>query len=43
MLFGRTDRKPISIPAKQVAEWKYTTCTYCSTGCSIEIGLNDKG
>ncbi len=43
MLFGRTHRKPISIPAKQVKEWKYTTCNYCSTGCSIEIGLNDAG
>ncbi len=43
MLFGRTQRKPISIPAKQVKEWKYTTCNYCSTGCAIEIGLNDDG
>jgi anaerobic selenocysteine-containing dehydrogenase len=43
MLFGRKTRKPITIPAKQVAEWKYTTCNYCSTGCAIEIGLNDKG
>lgn len=24
-------------------EWKYTTCGYCSTGCSIEVGLDDKG
>lgn len=40
MLFGRKDRKPIAIPAKKVAEWKYTTCNYCSTGCSIEIGLD---
>lgn len=43
MLFGRTKRKPIAIPPKLVAEWKYTTCNYCSTGCAIEIGLNDKG
>jgi len=43
MLFGRTRRKPISIPAKEVAQWKYTTCNYCSTGCAIEIGLNDEG
>ena len=43
MLFGRKKRKPISIPQKQVAEWKYSTCNYCSTGCSIELGLNDKG
>ena len=43
MLFGRTHRKPISIPAKQVKEWKYTVCNYCSTGCAIELGLNDDG
>lgn len=43
MLFGRTRRKPISIPAKEVAEWKYTTCNYCSTGCAIEIGLSESG
>lgn len=43
MLFGRKNRKPIAIPAKEVKEWKYTTCNYCSTGCSIEIGLNDSG
>ncbi len=43
MLFGRKHRKPISIPAKEVKEWKYTTCNYCSTGCAIELGLNDKG
>ena len=43
MLFGRTTRKPIAIPVKEVAQWKYTTCNYCSTGCAIEIGLNDKG
>ena len=42
MLFGRKNRKPISIPSKKVKEWKYTTCNYCSTGCSIEIGLDDK-
>lgn len=43
MIFGRKNRKPISIPVKEVKEWKYTTCNYCSTGCSIEIGLNDSG
>ena len=43
MLFGRKNRKPIVIPQKQVKEWKYTTCNYCSTGCSIELGLNDEG
>lgn len=42
MLFGRKTRKPIEIPTKKVSEWKYTTCNYCSTGCSIEIGLNDE-
>ncbi|OUS31809.1 nitrate reductase catalytic subunit [Thalassotalea sp. 42_200_T64] len=41
MLFGRKNRKPIAIPSKKVAEWKYTTCNYCSTGCSIEIGLDE--
>ncbi|WNC72830.1 nitrate reductase [Thalassotalea psychrophila] len=40
MLFGRKNRKPISIPSKKVEQWKYTTCNYCSTGCSIEIGLD---
>lgn len=43
MLFGRTDRKPIRIPVKDVHKWKYTTCNYCSTGCSIEIGLDKTG
>ena len=43
MLFGRKHRKPISIPVKDVKEWKYTTCNYCSTGCAIEIGLNESG
>ncbi|WP_076409249.1 molybdopterin oxidoreductase family protein [Shewanella sp. UCD-KL12] len=42
MLFGRKNRKPIVIPSKRVAEWKYTTCNYCSTGCSIEIGLDEQ-
>ncbi len=43
MLFGRKNRKPIVIADKKVKEWKYTTCNYCSTGCSIEIGLSEKG
>lgn len=43
MLFGRKDRKPIKIFDHKVADWKYTTCGYCSTGCSIEVGVNDKG
>ena len=41
MLFGRKNRKPITIPEKKVKEWRYTTCNYCSTGCSIEIGLSE--
>ncbi|MDX1694420.1 MAG: nitrate reductase [Ketobacteraceae bacterium] len=43
MLFGRKNKKPIVIPSKRVKEWKYTTCNYCSTGCAIEIGLDDAG
>lgn len=43
MLFGRKDRKPIKIVDKQVTEWKYTTCGYCSTGCSIEVGVSEEG
>ena len=43
MLFGRKKRKPIVIPKKEVVEWKYSTCNYCSTGCSIELGINDQG
>lgn len=43
MLFGRKKRKPISIPDKSVKEWKYTTCNYCSTGCAIEIGVDEQG
>src|SRR3990167_4522692 len=43
MLFGRQDRKKIKILDKQVTNWKYTTCGYCSTGCSIEVGLDAQG
>ncbi len=43
MLFGRKNRKPITIPVKAVKEWKYATCNYCSTGCAIELGLNEAG
>ena len=43
MIFGRKKRKPIVIPKKPVKEWKYTTCNYCSTGCSIELGLDENG
>ena len=43
MLFGRAKKNPIKIADKGVVEWKYTTCGYCSTGCSIEVGLNAEG
>ena len=43
MLFGRKKKKPVKIADKGVVEWKYTTCGYCSTGCSIEVGLNANG
>lgn len=43
MLFGRRHKNPILIPPKAVAHWAYTTCGYCSTGCSIEVGLDDAG
>ena len=43
MLFGRRKRKPIKIPQKGVAQWKYSTCNYCSTGCAIEIGIDHSG
>ena len=43
MIFGRRKRKPIVIPKKDVKEWKYSTCNYCSTGCAIEIGIDDEG
>jgi predicted molibdopterin-dependent oxidoreductase YjgC len=40
MLFGRNKKNPIKIADKGVKEWRYATCGYCSTGCSIEVGLN---
>lgn len=43
MLFGRNQKNPIKIADKGVVDWKYTTCGYCSTGCSIEVGLNAEG
>ncbi len=43
MLFGRHTKNPIKIADKGVVDWKYTTCGYCSTGCSIEVGLNAQG
>lgn len=43
MLFGRQKKNPITIANKDVQEWKYATCGYCSTGCSIEVGLDSNG
>jgi len=43
MLFGRKKKNPIKITDKGIVAWKYATCGYCSTGCSIEIGLNAAG
>ncbi|HHC72001.1 MAG TPA: nitrate reductase, partial [Thiotrichales bacterium] len=43
MLFGRKKKNPIKLAVPGVKEWKYTTCGYCSTGCSIEVGVNAKG
>jgi anaerobic selenocysteine-containing dehydrogenase len=43
MLFGRTQKNPIKIADKGVVEWQYATCGYCSTGCSIEVGLDADG
>lgn len=43
MLLGRKNKNPIKIADKKVVEWKYTTCGYCSTGCSIEVGLDQRG
>jgi predicted molibdopterin-dependent oxidoreductase YjgC len=43
MLFGRGRKNPIKIADKGVVDWRYTTCGYCSTGCSIEVGVNAAG
>ncbi len=43
MLFGRAKKNPIKLPGKDVEKWVYTTCGYCSTGCSIEVGINGEG
>ncbi len=43
MLFGRKHKNPIKIADKAVVEWKYATCGYCLTGCSIEVGLDCDG
>jgi ferredoxin-nitrate reductase len=43
MLFGRGKKNPIILRDKGVVEWKYATCGYCSTGCSMEVGLDSSG
>lgn len=43
MLFGRNKKNPVIIHNKQVSDWKYATCGYCSVGCSIEIGVDKNG
>ena len=43
MLFGRNKKNPIKMADKGVVKWTYSTCGYCSTGCSIEIGSNAEG
>jgi len=43
MLFGPAKKNPIKIHDAGVKEWKYTTCGYCSTGCSLEVGINEDG
>ncbi|OOZ14210.1 nitrate reductase catalytic subunit [Solemya velum gill symbiont] len=43
MLFGRGKKNPVKMADKGVVEWKYATCGYCSTGCSIEVGLDQAG
>jgi len=43
MLFGRKRKNPIKIADKKVEKWVYTTCGYCSTGCSIEVGVDGDG
>jgi assimilatory nitrate reductase catalytic subunit len=43
MLFGRHTKNPIKLADKGVVEWRYTTCGYCSTGCSIEVGVDAHG
>ena len=43
MLFGRHQKNPIKIADKKAEKWTYTTCGYCSTGCSIEVGTDKDG
>jgi ferredoxin-nitrate reductase len=43
MLFGRRKKNPIILRDKGVVDWKYATCGYCSTGCSMEVGIDENG
>ena len=43
MLFGRKQKNPIKLHDHEVVKWNYATCGYCSTGCSIEVGMNQQG
>jgi len=43
MLLGRNTKNPIVMVDKKITEWSYSTCGYCSVGCSIEIGKNAEG
>ncbi len=43
MLFGRSKKNPITIATKPVEKWIYATCGYCSTGCSLEVGVDAQG
>ncbi len=43
MLFGRSKKNPIKIKGHKIVEWQNATCGYCSTGCSIEVGLDKDG
>jgi len=43
MLFGCKKKNPVKLADKGAVNWKYTTCGYCSTACSIEVGLNKDG
>jgi ferredoxin-nitrate reductase len=43
IFFKRKAQNPIRIADKKVHEWKYTTYGYCSTGCSIDVGLDKDG
>ncbi|HEY5600395.1 MAG TPA: molybdopterin-dependent oxidoreductase, partial [Candidatus Manganitrophaceae bacterium] len=43
MLFSRHRKNPIQLAEKPVEKWVYTTCGYCSTGCSMAVGVNREG